>query len=131
MEIAGNRIWYQSNKPKRVAKQDFARALRRGAWQYQVIKISSELRFNDLNNRGDYRCAALYYKVKLRNSLQQASLIISGYHLSSRVSSSTHISQNSLLGFGLQTHWLPTDFGRNRTSDLTPAGTLKAWPRQT
>lgn len=26
VEIAGNRICYQNNKPKRVAKQDFARA---------------------------------------------------------------------------------------------------------
>lgn len=38
-------LWYQVNKPKRVAKQDFARAMRRGEWKYQVTRISSELRF--------------------------------------------------------------------------------------
>lgn len=45
--------------------------MRRGKWQYQVIRISGESRLDDLNDRGDYLCAALYNKgVILRNSLQ-------------------------------------------------------------
>lgn len=39
-----------------------------------------------------------------------------------------HIIQNSLLCFGLQTHiGSQEDLGRNRTTDLTLLGTLKAW----